>query len=398
MNLFTDPIWMMKQAKTIREWDAAHTVEANVLSAVCKPINMGVPLVNVPSLGIDGVLDDFRRYKEVFGQDASFDEFVTFSLLSGLMEQEGLERGRDIPDEIFGIMHGAGRLLHADCVFNDPYVKNINIEDVSSGDVRLHNVNVEAGTCFEIGDIFDTKDHLMSLPAIGIMLDDVRYPVIGDEKSGFAWMTVDPCEIAFMQRHVGYAKGRVLTLGCGLGYFAYLASEKPEVKSITVVEKSCDVLKLFTDYILPQFPHGDKIRIMQDDAISFMERTPDDIYDYCFADIWINQQDFVPYVKLRNICRKYEKMKCSYWIEDRILSDIQRSVFEFFLSQVRGIDFVYEDMSEALKMVLGGNGLDYIKKVMDSVDVPSDWSFEKLMRPETFIELARSYESGLHGH
>ena len=55
------------------------------------------------------------------------------------------------------------------------------------------------------------------------------------------------------------AHGRVLTFGLGLGYFTYHAAENPEVESVTVVDISPDVIALFKEQILPQFPHKEKV-------------------------------------------------------------------------------------------------------------------------------------------
>ena len=54
-----------------------------------------------------------------------------------------------------------------------------------------------------------------------------------------------------MKLPVERAKGKVLTFGLGLGYFAYMCSLKEEVESVTVVEKDKSVIKLFNEIILP---------------------------------------------------------------------------------------------------------------------------------------------------
>ena len=56
------------------------------------------------------------------------------------------------------------------------------------------------------------------------------------------WMTVTPNEIETMKEPVDQAFGNVLTFGFGLGYYAYMISEKEEVTSITVVEINGDVI------------------------------------------------------------------------------------------------------------------------------------------------------------
>ena len=74
-------------------------------------------------------------------------------------------------------------------------------------------------------------------------------------------MSVTPNEVYTVQPAIDNAKGKVLTLGCGMGYFAYMASLKEEVESITIIELEQDVIDLFENSILPQFENKDKIYI-----------------------------------------------------------------------------------------------------------------------------------------
>ena len=76
-------------------------------------------------------------------------------------------------------------------------------------------------------------------------------------------MTITPNEIETMKEPVDEAFGHVLTFGLGLGYYAYMVSEKENVESITIVETNEDVIDLFNKYILPQFKNAHKIKIIQ---------------------------------------------------------------------------------------------------------------------------------------
>lgn len=69
-----------------------------------------------------------------------------------------------------------------------------------------------------------------------------------------------------MKEAVAEAHSNVLTFGLGLGYYAYMISEKNQVEQVTVVENNEDVIQLFQQYILPQFKHSPKITIIRADA------------------------------------------------------------------------------------------------------------------------------------
>lgn len=105
---------------------------------------------------------------------------------------------------------------------------------------------------------------------------------------------MSPNEVFTMEKPIKNAKGKVLTLGCGMGYFAYMASIKEDVESITIIELEQNVIDLFEKCILPQFENKDKIKIVKADAVEYLRNTEDGVYDYCFADIWIGIEDIAP--------------------------------------------------------------------------------------------------------
>ena len=68
------------------------------------------------------------------------------------------------------------------------------------------------------------------------------------------------------------AFGNVLTFGLGLGYYAYMVSEKESVESVTIVEMNEDVIQLFKKYVLPQFKNAEKIKIIKADAFEYAQQ------------------------------------------------------------------------------------------------------------------------------
>ena len=106
------------------------------------------------------------------------------------------------------------------------------------------------------------------MPQIGFFRERFAYPAV--EQDGREWMAVKPSEIETMRAPIEEATGRVVTFGLGLGYFAYMVSEKPDVTSLDIVERSEEAIALFERHILPQFPNKEKIRIIRSDAFGFL--------------------------------------------------------------------------------------------------------------------------------
>ncbi len=139
------------------------------------------------------------------------------------------------------------------------------------------------------------------------------------------WMSVTPHEINTMKDAIDKAKGKVITLGLGLGYFAYMVHLKDEVSKVTVIEKDSRVIKLFKENILPFFPHKEKIEIVEGDAIEYMKNASP--FDYMFADLWHFAIDGLPlYLKLNKFEEKYPSSKFDYWIEPSMLILIRKAL------------------------------------------------------------------------
>ena len=171
-----------------------------------------------------------------------------------------------------------------------------------------------------------TKD-LCEIPQLGYF--DVEFPFPAILEDGIEWMTITPNEVETMREPIEKCRGRVLTLGLGLGYFAFHASEKSNVERVVVVERSRDVIEIFKTYLLPQFPNGDKIEIIEADAFQYMqEKMPRGKFDYVFADLWHDASDGLEmYHKLK----KYEvlstRTQFDYWIEPSLLSLLRHIVY-----------------------------------------------------------------------
>ncbi len=150
---------------------------------------------------------------------------------------------------------------------DNPYLKNIKFPDTATRHWKFTHYSYRPYEAFICNDI-DIDKNLREVPQIGFFRERFAYPAV--EQDGREWMAVKPSEIETMRAPIEEATGRVVTFGLGLGYFAYMVSEKPDVTSLDIVERSEEAIALFERHILPQFPNKEKIRIIRSDAFGFL--------------------------------------------------------------------------------------------------------------------------------
>ena len=197
-------------------------------------------------------------------------------------------------------------------------------KDIVSGKFKLSTRTIPKYTILSIDEEKTLLSSDISIPCLGIFKDDIQFLSLMEGDN--VWMSITPMEINTMKKAIQEANGNILTFGCGLGYFAFMTSEKETVSDVTIVEQSQDVIDLFEQHILPQFPHKEKIHIVKADAFEYVEELSDCVFDYCFVDIWKSVSDIQTYMKMKNICKKFHTMKVSYWIENELLQGVSRYV------------------------------------------------------------------------
>ncbi|MBQ6507855.1 MAG: hypothetical protein IJI07_00125 [Flexilinea sp.] len=201
----------------------------------------------------------------------------------------------------------------------DPYYKNIRFPNVTDGSWELRNDLYKPYQTF-IWDDVRPDDELRELPPLGYFKEEFSYPVVLENSR--EWMLVTPNEVETIRPAVRAARGRVVTFGLGLGYFPYMASEKDTVERVVIVEKDPAVIRLFRQYILPQFRHAEKIEVIDDDAFEYLDKAmPRDRFDYAYADIWHDAGDGVPfYLRFNKYEERFPGTRFDYWIEETMLS------------------------------------------------------------------------------
>lgn len=197
---------------------------------------------------------------------------------------------------------------------NNPYYQTVLIPERSVGQWQLTHQAYAPYELFLRDDLILTED-LRQIPALGFFTEPFSYPSVMQD--GREWMSIKPSEIESSQAAIDAAFGHVVTFGLGLGYFAFMAARKPEVLSVTVVERDPSVIQLFREQLLPQFPDRCKITVIQADAFDYLEKdfaaaSP----DFVFMDIWHDIGDGVDlYIRARQYEAHLPKTRFMYWIE-----------------------------------------------------------------------------------
>ena len=167
-----------------------------------------------------------------------------------------------------------------------------------------------------VADDFIVDKACFALPQLGWFSEAFSFPAIRED--GRVWMTVTPNEINTIQPAVQKSRGKVLTYGLGLGYYAFHCLLKADMESVTVVERNPAVIDMFRRHLLPFFPRQDALHIVQADAFDYAANVmPREGFDTVFTDLWHDVADGLPL---------YQQMKALeipgsqylYWIEQTL--------------------------------------------------------------------------------
>ena len=291
-----------------------------------------------------------------------YPEIITSEMISALTEGSSITKEEAlvaILSEIFSLdfdkasdrvlirdyLTPSVRLLDAEKYRQNPYYKNIKIPDTKDGDWELRTESYMPYRGVIAGDMIFGEDYL-EVPPLGFFTEEFRFPAVLE--GGNEWMTLTPVDLDTCDEAIEAAHGRVVTFGLGLGYYAYMVSEKSSVESVTVVEKSADVKRLFERHILPQFSHPEKVKILLSDAFEYAEKVmPSERFDLAFVDTWRDASDGTPmYKKMKALEHLSPNTRFLYWIENFLIS---RSRAENFVRIInRQDDGKYDCFDEIL--------------------------------------------------
>ncbi len=268
-----------------------------------------------------------REWMEEVNPGGDLSEEAAFTaLLAALcgLDTGGSERDKRLADEY---LRPGVRRLDPGVYAANPYYRDIRIPEERFGRWELRREHYAPFEGFVCGDLI-LGPGLREIPRIGFFSEAFSFPVVLEE--GREWMAIKPNEIETMQPALDRVEGRVLALGLGLGYFAYMASLKAGVQSVTILERDPEAIRLFESRILPQFSHAEKIEICPGDAFAYLEkRMPQGPFDFAFVDLWHDASDGLEaYLRIKPLERLAPNTEFLYWIEDSLLSGLRWRVFQ----------------------------------------------------------------------
>lgn len=235
---------------------------------------------------------------------------------------------------------------------DNPYYKTVKIPQVTDGRWELRQESYKPYRGVIVGDMQMLPD-MTEIPPLGFFKEEFHFPAVLED--GNEWMTLTPVDLDTCEEAILKARGRVVTFGLGLGYYAFMVSEKESVESITVIEKSADVIRLFERYVLPYFPHRDKVRIVNSDAFEYAERTmPQENFDLAFVDTWRDAGDGAPmYKRMKELEHLSPDTEFLYWIESFLISRLRAERFADIERRIEaGAELSYEQIISELENVI----------------------------------------------
>lgn len=232
------------------------------------------------------------------------------------------EYGMNFPKTVIDEIAASIQKVPAELIKDNPYFKRLRNQKASYKNWTLKTKTIRAGELFVLDDTTVSNEGKESTP-LGYLDINVKVPLI--EENGDIWMSIVPHEIVTMEHPIQAAKGRVLTYGLGMGYFALRAAEKEEVREVIVVEKESEPIEIFEQFIRPHFPYANKVKVIKDDAFHHAKTIKDGAFDTIFVDIWHNAFDGLrPYSRFLKSFQNFQKTRVDYWIEETIHTYLTR--------------------------------------------------------------------------
>ena len=239
------------------------------------------------------------------------------------------------------------RLLSIEKYKENPYYKNVKPKPKKLGAWELKYEKYPPYRAVVCDDMQFFSDYREIAP-LGFF--DEEFEFLAVLEGGNEWMTLTPVDVDTCDEAIDKARGRVVTFGLGLGYYAYMVQRKPEVESITVVELSADVIRVFKENILPFFEHPEKVKIVNADAFEYAEQImPKEHFDLAFVDTWRDAGDGTPmYKRMKALEHLSPDTEFLYWIEEFLRSNIRSEYISSLLDKdINTLD--YNEVIEKLK-------------------------------------------------
>lgn len=346
-------------------------------------------------------LEELRKHATAMHEDLkeySVDQIIMTLIIEALISQQFADE-KDLKYMFMDLIASEARVLDDKEFMENPYVKNIKLGDMGDNKTpgkKVYGDMIPGSEIMKPYEMFlyDTAkrddERLLDILRLGCFTSEVSYPAIIDRNIGRSIMAITPYEINTMDKAVRMASGKVLLLGCGMGYFAYMASRKSDVESVTVIEKNQDIIDIMEQEILPQFEYKDKVKIVKADAYEFIKGLEDGEYDYCFVDIWNSTDDVAPYLAIKDAMKSMTRTRAVYRLEEAFAAAISQYVWIEILKAFTAIHNLsipeqvsvdrYSDEEEKRKVA-------YIHTLLEDAEIKTPEHIDYYMNPGNIIKM-----------
>jgi hypothetical protein len=225
---------------------------------------------------------------------------------------------------------------------NSPYNRSIKLDRIKSNEFTYKTELINSNELFSLSSIIYDPNRELNDSMRLVALDE-PYEAAFLYQNDEVWMLDAPSEAETINPYAHKAFGNVLTFGLGIGYFPFMSMLNPNVKSITVIEKSRAVIDMFNTYIKPQFPTQIAFNIVEGDAFDYFNETEIEKYDYVFIDIWQSNDDGLIIIEklLENYLPPFDKV--DFWIESSCFEVMPTLILLYFEALSRNKSFKTED-------------------------------------------------------
>ena len=217
---------------------------------------------------------------------------------------------------------------------NNPYYQQIKPKETKSKGYTLAYDFYAPYELFSYDDI-TVDENYREQTKIAYFKDEFKFLVLNYKD--VTWMSITPNEIKTMEPAIKKASGNIVVFGLGLGYFAFMASLKEEVKSITIIENDINVINIFMENLLPLFSQKEKINIVQADALEVIKKPLP--YDFAFVDLWHSVEDGLNlFLEFKKQEKNNPNVKYSYWLNNSFYALLRRAFITLISEQLEGFD------------------------------------------------------------
>lgn len=312
--------------------------------------------------------EEFAKYISVLDTNIEEGEYFNEILSSSLLVNKQKE-----PFEI--------KELLLEEYLENPYYEMVKPSKAKEGNIHLCYDKYVRKEGFVYDEII-LGDYMREKTPFGYFNEDFHF--LSLKEKGTTWMSVTPHEINTMKENVKEAYGDVIVLGLGLGYFPFMISNKPNVKTITIIENNANIVDIFAKHLAPFFPHLEKIRILEDDAFSFLSK--DFKGNYLFADLWHLPEDGLPlYCKILSFEKEHRGCQFAYWIEKSMLALLRRAAIILLDEEMNGSgdeDYRYEE-------TFSDHLINEVHRALEDKEINAIQDIEELLSFKSLKDIAR---------